>query len=152
MDHAIDTRLSGLGLIDEATAKLPEGMMRADEVNSFDDVLDGLSQTMWICEDAGRPKRYDPWQREGGSRVPGAAWADSENEFITHGTTRDGSTSPGPCAVNCSNNNEIYAFHPAGAHCLFGDGAVRLIAETIDIRIVGRMITRAAREPGAFPP
>jgi prepilin-type processing-associated H-X9-DG protein len=52
-----------------------------------------------------------------------------------------------PCAINCTNNNEIYAFHPGGAMCLLGDGSVRFIAEIISIRVIGRLLTAAGREP-----
>lgn len=149
VNHGIDRDLVKLQLIDQETADSPEGMMRVDELNSFDDVLDGLSQTMWICEDAGRPERYNARRVAGGKRVSGGGWADRENEFITHASTTDGQDSPGPCAVNCTNNNEIYAFHPGGALCVFGDGSVRLVAKSVELRVIGRLLTKAAGEVGA---
>ena len=61
-------------------------------------------------------------------------------------STRDGSAQPGPCAVNCSNNQEIYGFHPGGVNVLFSDGSVRFVKQTIDIRIMARLMTRAGGE------
>ncbi len=57
-----------------------------------------------------------------------------------------GTASGGPCAVNCSNDNEIYAFHPNGAMILMGDGGVRFLSQSTNIRIVARLITRGAGE------
>ena len=42
-----------------------------------------------------------------------------------NGTTTLGG---GPCAVNCTNDWEIYAMHPGGANGLFADGSVRFLA------------------------
>jgi prepilin-type N-terminal cleavage/methylation domain-containing protein len=146
VDNRINASLGALGLIDPESQARPNGVMRVNELQSFSDIIDGTSTTMWICEDAGRPAMYQGKTPTGSNNVSGAGWADRDNEFITHGFTPDGTTNPGPCAVNCTNANEIYAFHPGGAMCLMGDGAVRFIAETISIRVVGRLLTRAARE------
>ena len=48
--------------------------------------------------------------------------------------------------MNCHNGNEVYGFHTAGATCVFGDGSVRLIPSTINIRIFGRLLTRSGGE------
>ena len=49
--------------------------------------------------------------------MSGSGWANRDNEYITHGFTYDGVNSPGPCPVNCTNNNEVYSFHPGGVAC-----------------------------------
>ncbi|WP_254512718.1 DUF1559 domain-containing protein [Anatilimnocola floriformis] len=156
-------------LIDEQSAKLPYGVMLlngrpgpdlavlitagkrdANEYNrlhNFKDITDGLSNTMWIVEDAGRPFAYITGQKKSTlANVQGGAWADDENEFTLDGYHPNGMTKFGPCAVNCSNDNEIYGFHPAGANVLFGDGSVRLLQANTDIRIVSRFITRSGGE------
>jgi len=104
--------------------------MRVNELQRFADVIDGLSNTSWLAEDASRPTRYRFGRVMVSGYVSGAAWADRDNEYITHGYAPDGSASPGPCPINCNNDNEIYSFHPAGAHMLIGDASVRLVPET----------------------
>ena len=41
---------------------------------------------------------------------------------------------------------EIYAFHPGGAHVVFGDGGVKLLTGDVSIRIVSALVTRAGNE------
>jgi prepilin-type processing-associated H-X9-DG protein len=148
VNNGVDgTVLFGLNLVDDETRRRPQGVMRVNELQTFADILDGTSNTMWICEDAGRPSRYVAARRLlSGGRYSGAGWADRDNEYITHGFASTGLTAPGPCAINCTNNNEIYAFHPGGAMCMFGDGSVKIVPTTVDIRIVAKLITRAASE------
>ena len=108
---------------------------------------DGLSNTMFICEDAGRPARYRTRGKIVSGTCSGAAWADRDAEYITHGFTLNGVTAPGGFAVNVTNDNEIYSFHPTGAMVLFGDGSVRMMGEMVDINVVCRQITMSANEP-----
>jgi prepilin-type N-terminal cleavage/methylation domain-containing protein/prepilin-type processing-associated H-X9-DG protein len=112
------------------------------------DVVDGTSNTMIICEDAGRPQRWtSTGMKPTVNPVSGSAWADRDNEYITHGAQPDGSGSqPGPCAINCDNDNEIFSFHQGGANVLFADGSVHFLSKDIKIRIIGRLITKAGGE------
>ncbi len=150
-NNAISTALYSSGLIDLASRDNPHGAMRVNEMCRFASIADGLSNTMIIAEDAGRPGQY----RSGGKRLSGTqsdgGWADRNNEYITHGYTMDGLSSPGPCAINCTNGNEIYAFHPGGAMIVLGDASVPFLAKNTDMRIVGRMITRQGGESNAAP-
>lgn len=124
------------------------------------DVLDGTSHSLLITEDAGRPEF---WNRPGrgpdelrltcgnysvrGGRVRGAGWADPAIAIPVHGFTSDGLSCPGPCAINCTNNNEAFSFHPGGASAAFADGGVRFLSETLDLSIYAALITRAGGEP-----
>jgi prepilin-type processing-associated H-X9-DG protein len=119
--------------------------MRVNGYHRFAEITDGLSNTSWIQEDAGRPAKYQNGKLVAG-RYSGAGWADRDNEGILHGLNTAGTSSPGPCAVNCNNDNEIYAFHPNGAMIVMGDGSVRFLAKSTDIRIVARLVTRSAGE------
>ncbi|HEY1380581.1 MAG TPA: DUF1559 domain-containing protein [Gemmataceae bacterium] len=112
------------------------------------DVVDGTSNTLIIAEDSGRPQRWtSSGQKQVTGPVSGSAWADRDNEYITHGSQPDGSGSqPGPCAVNCDNDNEIFSFHSNGANVLFADGSVHFLSKDINIRTVGRLITKAGGE------
>ena len=62
------------------------------------------------------------------------------------GSTPDGATKPGPCAINCTNDREVYSFHPGGANAVFADGSVHFLKAGIDIRIFARLVTRAGGE------
>jgi prepilin-type N-terminal cleavage/methylation domain-containing protein len=137
-----------LNLVDAASCGVSAGMMQTNRLLRFAEVTDGLSNTFMLVEDAGRPFRY----RTGGIRInsttrfEGASVLDHANIMTLQGYSQDGQTSTGPCAVNCSNNNEIYAFHPGGAHVVMGDASIRLLSKTTDIRIVARLLTRGAGE------
>ena len=120
-------------MIDYPSFQNPYGVMRVNELQRFADIKDGLSNTMWIFEDAGRPYEYLTGYVRTDRLISGTGWANRHNEYITHGYNFSGTGSPGGCAINCSNNNEIYSFHPGGAQGVVGDGSVRFIAETVDM-------------------
>ena len=112
------------------------------------DVTDGLSQTILLVEDAGRPQL---WRR--GTAAVGVAenggWADPGYEIALDGSdtllTGHGQAL-GTCVMNCTNNNEAYSFHPGGANLLFADGAVRLVAESVSPKVFAAICTRASRD------
>ena len=138
--------LFNAGLIDADTRGNPDGMMRVNRCFNFADVLDGLSNTMWIVEDGARPDRYQFGRKKVAGRHTGSMWSDDANEFILHGYDSAGVTQSGPCPMNCSNNNELYSFHPGGVMVVLGDGCVRFLAETLELRLVARLISKAAGE------
>jgi prepilin-type N-terminal cleavage/methylation domain-containing protein/prepilin-type processing-associated H-X9-DG protein len=146
-DNAVNTGLFTVGYINPLTNKFPAGFLQVNECHSFSICTDGLSNTMFICEDAGRPARYRTRGKITTGTCSGAGWADRDAEYITHGFTIDGVTVPGRYAVNVTNDNEIYGFHTNGAMVLFGDGSVKLMGEMVDIDVVCRLITMSANEP-----
>lgn len=142
--NTIFNLLKGSGLVDDASADGWEGMMRTNAADNFSRCQDGLSNTMWTVEVAGRPNRYLTGGKigPGSSNLSGAAWMDPLNQITLNGTTFDGtSTFLGPCAVNCSNNNEIYAFHPGGAMGVMGDASVRFLNKNISLRVMAALVT-----------
>ena len=52
----------------------------------------------------------------------------------------------GACAINCTNQWEIYSMHTGGANCLFADGSVRFLGESLTYPVLAAMITRAGGE------
>ena len=42
--------------------------------------------------------------------------------------------------------SEVFAFHPAGAMVVFGDGSTRLIQKEVTIRVFSALVTRAGKE------
>jgi prepilin-type N-terminal cleavage/methylation domain-containing protein/prepilin-type processing-associated H-X9-DG protein len=146
MNGVNNTGLNPLGLIERGTNLKPDGCMRVDGLQKFSDVTDGLSNTFWICEDAGRPAIYRAKAQRFSGRFSGASAVDRDNEFILHGYNAAGTTNPGPCPMNCTNDNELYAFHPGGAQVSMGDGSVRFLASNMPLRIVAALITREGKD------
>ena len=111
-------------------------------------MTDGLSNTLMMSEAAGRPHEYRAGRIQPEPPTQGAAggWADYDTGYTLHSFTVDGSKSPGPCFTSCNNNNEDYSFHPGGGNYLMGDGSVRFIKNTTNMRIYVRLLTRGRGE------
>ena len=118
-----------------------------DGLTSYAEIVDGTSNTILVAEFAGKDKI---WQNgiNTGNQIPGVngglgGWADttSGNTKFT-GSLPTGTTGPGACGVNCSNDLGLYSFHPGGANTAFADGSVRFINENIDIETLIAFITR----------
>jgi prepilin-type N-terminal cleavage/methylation domain-containing protein len=98
-------------------------------------IPDGSSNTMMIVEVAGRPNWWHAGTMEPGVETNGGAWAGWANNIAARGHTNDGLTFLGPCAVNCSNQVGVYAFHPEGANGLLADGAVRFLPRGLNVQV-----------------
>jgi prepilin-type N-terminal cleavage/methylation domain-containing protein/prepilin-type processing-associated H-X9-DG protein len=110
------------------------------------DILDGTSYTLLVVEDAGRPGLWRAGRLVPNANSRGGGWADFDNALTVDGFTPDGVTSPGPCAVNCTNYGEIYGLHRSGANAVFADGSVRHLRSTLNIRVGAALATRAGQE------
>jgi prepilin-type N-terminal cleavage/methylation domain-containing protein/prepilin-type processing-associated H-X9-DG protein len=137
-NNADVTNLVKSNLIDAGTYT---GIMAVNKVATIAQIRDGTSTTEIFVEDAGRPLHYRSGFRLFSGRTSGAGWADRDNEFEEHGFRQDGSTNPGPCQTNCTNDNEPYGFHPGGSNVLFADGSVRFDKESISIRLYVKLIS-----------
>lgn len=104
------------------------------------DVIDGTSNTILLCESAGRPEFYIKGIRQTSTRSDGG-WGHHENDYGLDGAIAGSTTAPGNCVINCHNNNETYAFHPGGAMHAFTDGSVRFLAETLSAQVYAALIT-----------
>jgi prepilin-type N-terminal cleavage/methylation domain-containing protein len=112
------------------------------EPQRVSDIGDGTSNTILVCEDAGRPDTYRGRQRVGVNNRPDGAWGNYENDYALDGVvSKTNSASPGNCVINCTNNNETYSFHIDGAMHVFADGSVRFIRETISPQNYAALIT-----------
>ena len=109
-------------------------------------ITDGTSTTILVVEDAGRPTLWQAGKAGPAQALPGGPWNNFKGSIILRGSTLDGTVQPGPCAVNCTNNGEVYAFHTGGANAVFADGSVHFLSVGMDIRILARLITRAGGE------
>jgi prepilin-type N-terminal cleavage/methylation domain-containing protein/prepilin-type processing-associated H-X9-DG protein len=167
---------SGQPVVDQNIGDL-SGMLLRNTVCTLKHVTDGTSHTILLAETAGRPYVYRKGARVGDlptNRVNGGGWCRPASEFSLYGSSDDGTTFPGTCAINCTNGDdylrggtndmsivpltlnsiaygtdgtsETYAFHPAGANILFGDGSVQFLSEQISIRVYAKLVTRKGAE------
>ncbi|MGE3807663.1 MAG: DUF1559 domain-containing protein [Gemmataceae bacterium] len=117
------------------------------------DCTDGLSNTLMFSEIAGRPQWWRVGKRWGTDfsitpdRTMGA-WAAGKGaqSFQPEGHTFDGTARPGPCAVNCSNDEGVYSFHPAVANVCLGDGSVRSLRNELNILVFFALCTTQGGE------
>jgi prepilin-type N-terminal cleavage/methylation domain-containing protein/prepilin-type processing-associated H-X9-DG protein len=109
------------------------------------DIPDGCSNTILIGECAGRPTLWRAGKPVPAKWLSGGPWA-SRNLLWCRGSTADGAAFFGSCAVNCTNDREVYSFHPAGANAAFADGSVHFLKAATDIRVFARLVTRAGGE------
>ncbi len=133
----------------------------------FAEIRDGLSNTIMIVEDAGRP---DIWVNGSNIRNPatgialgsphveeGWGWADLQDSFSLDGSNQQGIanktnkttfvvTNNGSCMINCTNDGEIYSFHTGGAHSLRCDGSVQFMSQQMDGLLLVKLCTKDLSE------
>ncbi|MFO0875920.1 MAG: DUF1559 domain-containing protein [Gemmataceae bacterium] len=129
-------------------------------------ITDGTSNTLLVGECAGREDvwrgkvRYPANALQGSAtcaRARGGSWATNDNpyafgESLVSWCTSGGSPTqgaiPGPMRINGSNEWGwlLYGFHTGGANAAFADGSVRFLAESMDVRTVGMLASRAGGE------
>ena len=122
------------------------GALPVDEKRKRCEIPDGLATTLLLTESSGRPQvwingKVDPVVPPN-EKNGWAAW----NGNYVRGHSYDGRTTPGPCAINCTNNNTAYSFHPGGAYGILGDGAVRFLSKDLDVYVFYALVTREGGE------
>lgn len=113
---------------------------------TWSSVSDGLSNTLFYSEDAGRPTEYVGGRRQSATTASGSAWADEASEWGFQGCTPPNDTRPGLTAINCTNDGEPYSFHSGGINVGMCDGSVRFLRESIDVRTFARLVTAQGGE------
>src|SRR5262245_29102452 len=122
-----------------------EGVFGANCTSRIADIMDGTAHTLLMAECAGRPQLWQGRRLVANLQLSGGPWA-SRNLFFGRGARTDGTAFYGPCAVNCTNDREVYSFHPDGANAVFADGSVHFLKANIDIRVFAGLVTRAGGE------
>jgi prepilin-type processing-associated H-X9-DG protein len=116
-------------------------------VYSFSSVTDGLSNTIFYIEDAGRPHTYGPRKnRVSSNSAEAAGWADSENEFTLNGCNPSTGAEGGSAPMNCNNDGEPYSFHTGGINLGMCDGSVRFVRDSVPMATFAAMITATGGE------
>jgi prepilin-type N-terminal cleavage/methylation domain-containing protein/prepilin-type processing-associated H-X9-DG protein len=151
----VDPILAQLGWVDSVgdyrgaltnTPTPAQGLSLNPTGTRFTDIMDGTSTTLLLTEDAGRPRVWQAAKAGPDQVLPGGPWNHFKGDIILQGSTEDGTAKLGPCALNCTNDAEVYAFHTGGANAVFVDGHVQFLKVGMDIRILARLITRAGGE------
>jgi prepilin-type N-terminal cleavage/methylation domain-containing protein/prepilin-type processing-associated H-X9-DG protein len=119
------------------------GVLGKDVARRITDILDGTTNTILLAEDAGRNQTWAMGRlvSTGGST---GAWANPGTEITVGGYDIASGSTPGACAINCYNNNEIYGFHTSGANAVFADGSVHTLHPQVNINKIIPLITRAS--------
>jgi hypothetical protein len=105
-------------------------------------VGDGTSNTILLCEDAGRPRYYIGGSENTSRNLFEGAWGNHENDYGLDGArSKTDRAAPGNCVINCHNEDETYAFHAGGAMHVFADGSVRFLSEFLAPKTYAALIT-----------
>ena len=141
----VDPSLATLSLVDRVRDY--RGVIGATP-SRMANVRDGSSNTILVTEDAGRPQLWQAGRAvaDKPQSIEGGPWAGFKNGILLQGATLRGTAKFGPCAVNCTNDHEVYSFHPGGANAVFADSSVRVLKQGMDLRVLARLITRAGGE------
>jgi prepilin-type N-terminal cleavage/methylation domain-containing protein len=140
--EGVDARLVAQKLVDFASY----GAMARDWGGAprFAQIRDGMSNTILVGECVARPTRYAAGRADTSRYIPGAGWGDHRTGFTLHGADPvSGSVLnlPFSCAINCTNEDEAFSFHPSAAGFVFADGSTHFLSASMDIRILARLIT-----------
>jgi prepilin-type N-terminal cleavage/methylation domain-containing protein/prepilin-type processing-associated H-X9-DG protein len=142
--EGVNPYLAEVGLIDPAGDY--QGALPVNVLTRLAEITDGTSNTLLVAEDAGRPQLWRAGRAVAGPFAFGGPWASSANPVLVTGASADGATEPGPCAINCTNDRQVYSFHTGGANVLFADGSGHFLKAAVDIRTLTALATRAGGE------
>ena len=132
-------------------------------------IQDGLSNTVMVGEDAGRPF-VRKWGAETGAVLgfPSGTWANAGTGDLAiqgvvakvghpeYGNNLNGGDEGGTltaadvvngCRVNCSNDTELHGYHSSGPNVCFGDGSVRNLSPSIAMATLYALCARGDGTP-----
>jgi prepilin-type N-terminal cleavage/methylation domain-containing protein/prepilin-type processing-associated H-X9-DG protein len=136
--------LAGKGLIDPIASY--KGVLELNVLTPIAAITDGTANTILLAEDAGRPRAWRAGSAGEDQIIIGCGWCGVNNPLTIRGSTPNGEARPGPCAINCTNDGELYSFHPGGANAVFADGSVHFLKAGMSIRVLAALVTRAGGE------
>jgi prepilin-type N-terminal cleavage/methylation domain-containing protein len=151
------------------------GVLDSDSQVSIERITDGVSTTIFVVEQAGRP---DLWQRgvKGSYKACGTGLAlcsktgtapdrlsnyggcwmcalDNGENWMT-GSNFAGTSFYVPkgqpvCLINCVNESDggLYSFHPGSCGILLTDGSAHMVSENLSAIVFCRMVTFHGRAP-----
>jgi prepilin-type N-terminal cleavage/methylation domain-containing protein/prepilin-type processing-associated H-X9-DG protein len=118
---------------------------------------DGASRTLTIIERGDSVQRWVLGNVVEASPSTAASWAPWAGQgciwLLSYAA--DGvnwaPTGIGPCNINCSNHQGVYAFHPGGANALFLDGRIGFLDEELSAEVLFSFVTRSRGEQIDLP-
>jgi prepilin-type N-terminal cleavage/methylation domain-containing protein len=122
------------------------GIFQNNLVRRTCEITDGLSHTILVFEQGGRPAQWCYGRMTADlNQVNGAWWGawPAFNGAQIQGYDDSGTQTIGTCAVNCNNGRGLYAFHPGGAHVLLADGSGHLLPTTTCLNVLYALATLA---------
>jgi len=130
------------------------GLLAKDAVTRPAHVADGLSKTLLIVEDAGKPFTWRAGKLQSNPLGPmmygqGISWADNLGPFKIDGFNDTGAaraSAGAGRAMNATNEGECYSFHVGGMCSVFGDASTRFLSESVDLPVFCGLVTRAGSE------
>ena len=123
-----------------------QGVLAPNCMTKLTDITDGTSITILLTEDAGRPRQWRRGRPGSDQMIDGGPWAGFWTGIVVQGSSADGTFRPGPCALNCTNDHEVYSFHSGGANAVFADGSVHFLPASMSIQTLAALVTRAGGE------
>lgn len=140
----------------------PDGTQHAlgldsNAATSLAKFTDGLSNTALLSEVAARPVLYINGQSQNRMATqPGwSAWAGPQAlrlRSYNADCTAEGEGGAGvESIINICNQQGLYSFHPGGAVIALGDGSVRFLSESAELRVVVAMHSRDGGEVFEMP-
>lgn len=99
-------------------------------------ITDGLSNTILLAEDAGRPNVFQKGFGDTGVNTEdGFGWADPDAGCSLDGVVVGAKgvkwAAGGTCFINCTNDSELFSFHSGGIGVTMADGSVRFLNQNI---------------------
>jgi prepilin-type N-terminal cleavage/methylation domain-containing protein/prepilin-type processing-associated H-X9-DG protein len=123
-----------------------QGALEQNVLAPLTAITDGTAYTILLTEAAGRPQWWRAGQPDLSRVVNGCGWCGFNNPLSIQGSADNGQVRPGPCALNCTNDGEVYSFHPGGANAVFADGHVQFLRAGMSIGTLAALVTRAGGE------
>jgi prepilin-type N-terminal cleavage/methylation domain-containing protein/prepilin-type processing-associated H-X9-DG protein len=141
------TFIDGAGLASKQRSVEKLVSMLSDLPLKTANVLDGLSNTFMLFENAGKPNHYRNGVLDSDNPVGKGNFEWASNKSIGYFVYGNNQVNcPITTPMNCDNTHEIYSFHPGGAVFAYGDGSVELLRDDLDVDVFVSLFTRAARD------
>jgi prepilin-type N-terminal cleavage/methylation domain-containing protein len=96
-------------------------------------IRDGLSNTVLVIEQTGKPFHYDRFRQADDERLREGPWATGEMSSIYAG------------GINIDNHSGLYSFH-VGAMASMCDGSVHLFAPDMEVAVITALLSRNGDE------
>ena len=109
-------------------------------------ITDGLSNTILLAEDAGRPNVFQKGFGDTGvNTADGFGWADPDGGCSLDGVVVGAKgavwTPGGTCIMNCTNDSELFSFHTGGIGVTMADGSVRFLSQNVSAATLAAIAT-----------